>query len=101
MGIEEIAAVSPASIFSEEDRIMHTTKMVERTFGIPFADLGQVVMQGDRAVLSFSYNGAQHTLRWERTERGGINWFVDDSTQAIVLGEPGRAMQRLIKALGG
>jgi hypothetical protein len=101
MGLEELTTKSPASIFSDEDRIMHTTKMVERTFGVEASQIGEIVMKDDRAVLNFNYKGTQHTLRWERTGRGGIVWFVDDSTQGIVLGEPGRAMQRLVTALGG
>src|ERR1043165_752292 len=99
MGIEEITGVSGPSVFSQEDRIMNTTKMVERTFGLPVGDVGEVIMQDDRAVLSFTYKGAAHILRWLRTQRGGIAWYLDDSEQPILLGEPGRAMQRLVRVL--
>jgi hypothetical protein len=101
MGLEELVNGAAASVITEEDRIMHTQKMVERAFGRPVSDLGEVTMKDGQAVLSFDYAGAKHTLRWARQSSGAIFWFVDDSAKPLVLGQQERAISRLHEALGG
>lgn len=100
MGIEQLSSEARQSPFTEEDRIMHTTKMVERTFGRPAADIGTVEMQGDRAVLVIDWGGKKRTLRWTRTGKGAIHWFVDDDPTPLVLGTSGQATGRLADRLG-
>jgi len=100
MSIQDLAKASTTSVFTEDDRIMHTQKMVERTFGMPASDLGQIILLNSHAILSFEYNGQVHTLRWQRTERGAIVWYLDESERSIVLGEQARALARLFAVLG-
>ena len=102
MGLQELLDVATEGVITEEDRLMHTAKMVERAFGRPVADLGEVSMLSDgQAVLSFDYSGKKHTLRWARQSSGAIFWFLDDSARPLVLGQQERALARLHRALGG
>jgi len=96
MGFQELLAEGTSGVITEEDRLMHTAKMVERAFGRPVADLGEVSMLSDgRAVLSFDYSGKKHTLGWVRQSSGAIFWYLDDSTRPLVLGQQERALARL------
>jgi hypothetical protein len=99
MGLAELVNAAAESVITAEDRAMHTTKMVERAFGRPVADLGAVELQDGVAVLVFDYAGKKHTLRWERQSSGAIFWYVDDSDRALVLGQQDRAISRLYEAL--
>lgn len=101
MPLGDLVSSERSSPFSEDDRIMHTTKQVERAFGVPVDQVGEVVMDGDRAVLRVEFGGTQHLLRWERDGHGQIFWYADDNPTRIVLGGQDRAAQRLAQALGG
>jgi hypothetical protein len=101
MGLEELVNQAAESVITPEDRVMHTTKMVERAFGRPVVDLGEVVLQDGVAVLAFDYGGKKHTLRWARQSSGAIFWYIDASEKALVLGQQERALGRLYEALGG
>lgn len=101
MPLQDLVQQESTGVITDADRIMHTTKMVERTFGVAASNLGDVVVQDGRAVLSFDYAGAKHTLRWERQSSGGIFWYLDGSAKAIVLSSSDRALTRLQEALDG
>ncbi len=101
MGLQDLLKGEVESVITADDRIMHTEKMVERAFGRPASDLGEIVMQDGKAVLSFDYAGGTHTLRWERQSSGAIFWYVDDSRKPLVLGQQERALGRLHDVLGG
>jgi hypothetical protein len=100
MALNDLMAEQVESPITEEDRIMHTTKMVERAFGRPVSDLGEVSFKDGKAVLLFDYNGKKHTLAWARQSSGAIFWYLDDSTRPLVLGQSDRALGRLQEALG-
>lgn len=87
------------SPFTPEDRLMHTTKMVERTFGRPAEEVGRVELDGERAVLIVSWAGKDRKLRWARSSRGAIQWYVDDDPTPIVLGTSTTAPRLLAQAL--
>lgn len=99
MALENLLNLEQQSVITDDDRIMHTTKMVERTLGVSVADLGTVEIRDGQAVLVFSYKGTPHTMRWERQSSGAIFWFLDNSDHKLILGESGRAFQRLRAAL--
>jgi len=101
MALNDLMAERAASPITDEDRVMHTTKMVERAFGRPVGDLGEVTFKDGNAVLLFDYAGAKHTLRWARQSSGAIFWYLDDSPKPLVLGQAERALGRLQDALGG
>lgn len=100
MALNDLMAEQAASPITDEDRIMHTTKMVERAFGRPVGNLGEVTFKDGNAVLLFDYKGTKHTLRWARQSSGAIFWYLDDSTRPLVLGQAERALGRLQAALG-
>lgn len=87
--------------FTPEDRIMHTEKMTERTFGVPASELGVVQMDGDRAVLIIEVDGKKRVLRWKRHQRGQVQWFVDDNEKPLGLSGGGNVLARLHQELGG
>jgi len=99
MPIDDLITSTRPSPFTSEDRISHTTKMVERTFGRPVADLGEVVMVDGVAVLGFKYADEAHTLAWRRQQNGAIFWYLDGGERPIVLSDSTRALARLQAAL--
>lgn len=101
MGLAELVKGAAESVITEDDRIAHTTKMVERAFGRPVEDLGEVAYRDGQAVLLFDYAGAKHTLSWARQSSGAIFWYIDGSERPLVLGQQDRALSRLQEALGG
>jgi hypothetical protein len=101
MALDQLANQARESVITEDDRIMHTTKMVERSFGLPVADLGTVAMVDGNAVLKFDYAGGAHTLRWARQSSGAIFWYVDASEKPLVLGSAEKALSRLRERLDG
>lgn len=86
--------------FTPEDRIMHTEKVAERTFGVPASELGTVEMSGDRAVLIVEVDGKKRVLRWKRHTRGQIQWFVDDNETPLALSGGNNVLARLYRELG-
>lgn len=99
MASEQWAEQERSSVFTSDDRLMHTTKMVERSFGRSVEEVGRVEMDGDRAVLVVSYGGREHKLRWSRQGNGSIFWFVDDNPTPLVLGTSDSAARRLVERL--
>lgn len=100
MGLNELIPQERVSPFSPDDRIMHTTKMVERTFGVELSTLGRVEMQDGQAVLMFSANGADHSLAWARRPAGAIVWYLDGSDDPLILGGSDKALTRLLAHVG-
>jgi len=96
MGLDQLIAQERVSPFTDEDRVMHTSKMVERTFGVELSTLGRVEMKNGQAALIFSANGADHSLSWARRPNGSIVWYLDGSDDPLVLGGSDRALARLL-----
>jgi hypothetical protein len=99
MGVEQLAGEVRASPFTDDDRIMHTRKMVERSFGRSVEELGTVEMREGGAVLVFDWGGKQHTMRWVRGGRGHVSWYVDDDPAPLVLGSVDQAAGRLAQRM--
>jgi hypothetical protein len=100
MAFSDIAAQESESPFTDDDRMMHTSKLAERTFGRSVDELGQVVMQDGRAVLQISHDGANHTLAWSRAPSGAIFWYLDGSAEPLALQGGDRAVTAVLKAIG-
>jgi len=101
MSLQDLATAPKESPFSKEDRIMHTTKMVERTFGVSASELGTIEMDGDRAVLVLEVAGTRHVLRWRRSQRGQVQWFAGDDDKPLALAGGNNPLARLYQELGG
>lgn len=99
MALDQLVNQEREQVITEDDRIMHTTKMVERSFGMPVAELGSVAIADGQAVLNFDYASKKHTLRWARQSSGAIFWFLDDNTKHLVLGSADKALSRLRERL--
>lgn len=101
MSLQDLVTAPKPSPFTAEDRIMHTTKVAERTFGVDVAQIGTVETDGDRAVLVLDVGGKRRVLRWQRHQRGQIQWFVDDNEKPLVLAGGNDPLARLYQELGG
>lgn len=86
---------APAPI-SDEDRLAQTTRLIERTFGQPVTDLGDLSMLDGEPTLTFEHNGT-HALTWERDRNSAILFKVD-GVMVPGLGGEG-SPQRLIRWL--
>lgn len=87
------------SSFTPEDRVMHTTKYAERSFGAPIADIGTVEADGPVASLTVIVDGTAYKLRWARQPNGQILWFVDGDDRPLPAGPTSRALVALRKNL--
>lgn len=100
MPIDDLVSSERVSPFSEQDRIDHTQKQVQRTFGVDASELGTIQPDGDRAVLVINHNGKERRLSWRRGQRGVINWHLDDSEKPLTLSGGNNPLARLREALG-
>jgi len=99
MSLSDLVDAPTTSPFSEDDRRMHTEKVVARTFGVEAAQLGTIEMDGDRAVLVIQHNGDRRVLRWRRSSRGDIQWYADEDERPLALSGGGNVLLRLRQAL--
>lgn len=99
MALKDLVEQGRTSTITEEDRISHTTKMAERVFGVPVADLGTVEMVDGRAVLVIEHNGQQRRLQWRRSPRAHIQWFADDSDRPLRLSSGATPLASLLQEL--
>lgn len=81
--------------FSNEDRIMHTTKYAERSFDQPIDAIGTVEMRGKLAVLVVTVDGVAHELAWARQPNGHIMWFTLADSQPLPAGPSSRALTQI------
>lgn len=100
MPFSDLVSQESESPFSDDDRIMHTAKLAERTFGRSADEIGQVVIQEGRAVLQISHDGQNHTLAWSRSPNGSIFWFLDGSAEPLALQGGDRAVNAVLRAIG-
>lgn len=100
MALADLVNQERESPFTDDDRIAHTSKLAERTFGRPVEEIGQVVLQDGRAVLLVNHDGRDRALHWERSPNGSIFWYADGGTQPIALQGGDRAVATLVRALG-
>jgi hypothetical protein len=101
MPLEELINQARTSPFTDEDRLDHLRKQVERQFGVAADSLGTVEIRDGKAVVVFDHNGATHIMSWQRQARGEIYWYIDGAEKGINLGDQGRALQRLMDRLDG
>ena len=83
--------VSPA------DALEQTAKLIERTFGTPITQMGELSMLDGRPALTFTHNSASHILTWERDRSSAVVFRVDGEIVPGLGGEG--SAQRLIRWL--
>jgi hypothetical protein len=86
--------VATAATISDGDQLAQTSKLIERTFGTPAAQLGTLAMLDGRPALTFTHNGADHVLTWER-DRNSAPFFRVDGEIVPGLGGEGSALRLL------
>ncbi|NJK81339.1 MAG: hypothetical protein HC914_16205 [Chloroflexaceae bacterium] len=96
MALSDLVA-SAAEPFTPEERIAQTEKLVQRTFGVPAGELGELAMLDGRPVLTIQHNGAAHALTWSRDPKGRVVWNVDGTPAMGVGGD--NALVKLARAL--
>lgn len=84
--------VAATSSISDEDQLAQTAKLVERTFGRPAAELGELAMADGAPALTFAHNGASHILTWER-DHNSAPVFKVDGVAVPGLGGEGSALR--------
>jgi len=85
MELEELVNDERSNPITDDDRISHTSKMVQRVFGVEAAQLGTVEVIDGKGVLVINRNGQQRRLRWARAPRAHVQWFLDDDPAPLRL----------------
>lgn len=90
--------VSPAApTFPPEVQLAQTAKLIERTFGVPAADLGELAMHDGIPGLTVTHKGAQRLITWERDNKARVVWRIDGMPVLGIGGEG--ALNKLVAAL--
>lgn len=76
MALTDLIKESSGEIFTPEERIAQTEKLIERAFGVPAGDVGVVQMLDGQPALLVDYSG-EHYLTWARDGRGRVIWTLD------------------------
>lgn len=99
MPLEDLTGAARVSPFTQEDRISHMEKMVQRVFGVEAAQLGTIEVVEDRPILVIEHGGKTRRLTWRRNPRGAIQWYADDSDTPLRLSGGNNPLERLRQEL--
>lgn len=99
MPLSDLIGGERQSPFTDDDRLEHMRKHVERAFGRPAADVGEIGVKDGVAVLTVQHGGKSHQLTYQRDPYGGIVWNVVGRPGRIVLGTSDKAPANLARAL--
>lgn len=101
MALDTLVQAGAGPVFTDEERIAQTEKLIERAFGVPAADVGRVEMRDGAPVVVVSYKGGEHTLSWARDHRGRIAWTLDGKRPVLGIGgdNAAKALAAAIDAL--
>lgn len=100
MAISELVPSEQEPFFSDEDRMAHLSIYAKRQFGVEVEQLGTVEMRDGSPVLVIQHDGKERVLTWSRHQGGVVGWHLDGSAKHLPLGEQGKALGRLLEALG-